>query len=437
MEFSCHRPGPKSVGIIRRDSACISPSLHRDHSFVFERARGCYIWDADKKKYLDFAAGIAVANIGHTNPEVAKAIKKQAWIALHAAFPDFYAELPVNFTELLLTLVPRHLDRAFLSNSGTESVEAALKLAKWHSKRKWLIAFDRCFHGRTMGSLSMTNSKAVQRERFGPFLPVKHAPFPYYYRRPEKLRGLDEKEYANYCLGELEKIIRPLKGDVAGIFVEPIQGEGGYIVPPENFHSGLRKICTEQDILLCADEVQSGCYRTGTFLAMEGFGVKPDIVSLSKAIAGGIPMGATLASRETMDWMQGSHSNTFGGNLIACAAGIAALNFMRKHRLGENAKKVGSYMLKRLEEMKDKHEIIGDVRGKGLMIGVELVKDKRTKSPGIREMGIVLCEAQKRGLIMLTTGESSLRICPPLIITKGQAESGIGILEDAIKTVSK
>jgi len=437
MKYICHRPGPKSEKIIIRDSKVISPSLHRDHSFVFQKAKGCYLWDADGKKYLDFAAGIAVASIGHTNPEVVQAIKKQLNFGLHAGFPDFYAELPVKFVEFLLTFAPKYLNKAFLSNSGTESIEAAYKLAKWHTNRKWVIAFEGCFHGRTMGSLSMTKSKPVQRERFGPFLPVRHAPYPYYYRRPENLNKLSEKEYADYCLNEVEKIIKSLKGDVAGVFVEPIQGEGGYIVPPENFHQGLRKICTEHDVLLCDDEVQAGYWRTGTFLAIEGFGAKPDIVSLSKAAGAGMPIGTTLANEKTMDWPTGAHSNTFGGNLVACAAGIASLNYMRKHRLGENAKKIGAHMLKILEEIKDKYEILGDVRGRGLMIGIEIVKDKKSKKLAVPERDAVICEASKRGLVLLSVGDSAIRICPPLILTKEQAEKGLWILEEAIKTVNK
>ncbi len=437
MEFSCHRPGSKSVKIIMRDINSVSPSLNREHSFVFKKAKGCYIWDADGKKYLDFAAGIAVANIGHTNPEVVKAIKKQAGISMHAAFPDFYAELPVRFAELLKAFVHKSLNRAFLSNSGTESIEAAYKLARWHTRKKRVIAFNRCFHGRTMGSLSMTNSKPVQRERFGPFLPVKHVNYPYVYRCPHKQSHTEGEDCADECLNEVERAIKELKSDVAAVFVEPIQGEGGYIVPPENFHKGLRKICAEHGILLCDDEVQAGCFRTGTFLAMEGFGVRPDVVSMSKALAGGIPIGATLANEKTMDWVQGSHSNTFGGNLIACAAGIASLNYMRKHRLGLNAKKTGSYMMKILNEIKEKHEIVGDVRGRGLMIGVEFVKDKKSKAINVKGRDTVLCEAQKRGLIMLTVGDACLRICPPLIITKEQAQAGLDVLEEAVKAAGR
>lgn len=433
MKYQCREPGPKSRKITARDHRVVSDSLTREYSFVFKQASGCYVYDLDGRKYLDFSAGVAVANVGHTNPVVMEAIRRQTRKAAHSAFSDFYAELPVEFIELLLTFVPKNLEQAFLSNSGTEAVEAGYKLARWHTNRQWFIAFRNAFHGRTMGSLSLTNSKPVQRERYGPFLPVRHVDFPYFYRCPHgSCRSPEECGEAS-----IRQVEQALKGEVAGIFVEPIQGEGGYVVPPENFHRGLRRLCTEYNVLLCDDEVQAGCYRTGKFLAIEHFGVKPDIVSLSKAIGGGIPLGATLSSRKIMDWAPGSHANTFGGNLLACAGGIATLKFMRKKRLGQNAVRVGRHMLKILEEMKDKYEIIGDVRGKGLMIGVEIVKDKRTKQFAPEERHQLLCRASEKGLILLPAGTSAIRICPPLILTKEQAEKGLDIFEDAVKMVMK
>ncbi len=428
VKFICKKPGKKSIAILKRDEKVISPSYAREYSFVFKKGKGSYVYDVDNRKYLDFAAGIAVNNIGHANPEVIKAIKKQIPLGLHAAFGDFYAELPVIFTENLLKFVPKNFQKVFLSNSGTESIEAAYKLARWHTKKKYVIAFANCFHGRTMGSLSMTNSKPVQRERFSPFLPVKHIPYPYVYRMPFK----NEADCTNYCINKIEKTIRYVKGNVAAIFMEPIQGEGGYIVPPKNFPKEIRKICNDHNILFCDDEVQAGCYRTGKFLAIENFNTLPDIISLSKAIGGGIPLGATLASQKVMNWSPGSHSNTFGGNLVACTAGIATLDYMKKHNLGENAAKIGKYILKRLDEIKEKYEIIGDVRGLGLMIGVELVKNKRTKEHAIKERSSILCKAQEKGLILLPAGVSTIRICPPLIITKKEAEQGLNILEDSL-----
>lgn len=420
--------GPKSRKVIARDQRVVSPSYGRETSFVFQRGKGVWVWDPDGKKYLDFSAGIAVMNIGHANPAVERAIRRQLPLGTHAAFPDFFADLPVRFIETLLELVPRSLNSAFLANSGTEAVEAGYKLARWHSSKKWFLAFENCFHGRTMGSLSMTNSRPVQRERFGPFLPVRHVPFPNPYRSPFR----DEEALVEHCIQAILKAIRSLKGDVAGIFVEPIQGEGGYIVPPQGFFRELRKVCTDHSLLLCDDEVQAGNFRTGSFLALEGFGVTPDIVSISKAVGGGLPLGAMLASSRTMDWPPGSHANTFGGNLLACAAGIAALNFMEKEKLGENARRVGQHILSRLEDMKSRSSIVGDVRGRGLMIGIEFVKDKRSKTYHPEARARILHRALEKGLVLLPAGKSVIRICPPLIITKEQADLGLDILKQAI-----
>ncbi len=429
-KYICRKPGPASVKIIERDSKVMSPSLTREYSFVYKKAKGCYVWDVDGRQYLDFSASVAVMNIGHTNPVIAKAIRNQIKFGIHCGFSDFYAELPVQFAEQLLTFLPFNDARVFFSNSGTESIECAYKLARWHTNKKWTIAFNNAFHGRTMGSLSMTKSKPVHRERFEPFLPVKHVPYPYYYRM-----GMEPGECSDYCLNQIEKSISGSASDnTAAIFLEPIQGEGGYIVPPKEFVKGVRRLCNEHNILMCADEVQSGCYRTGKFLAIENFDVKPDIVSLSKSIGGGIPLGATIAEKKIMDWPQGAHANTFGGNLIACAAGIATLKYMRRKNLGKNAEKLGSYMHGVLNELKEHYEIIGDVRGIGLMIGVELVKDKN-RTPAIDEAKALLCKASEKGLILLPCGKSTIRICPPLTLTKEQADKGLSILEESIREV--
>lgn len=433
-KFICRKPGPKSVKIIERDNKVVSHSLTREYSFVYKKAKGCYLWDVDGRKYLDFAAGVAVMGIGHTNPVIEKAIHEQIKNGTHAGFSDFYAELPVKFVEYLLTFLPKHLNKVFLSNSGTEAIEAAYKLARWHTKKKWVIAFKPSFHGRTMGSLSLTYSQPVQKERFGPFLPVKHSLYPYCYRCPFGKKT--HTDCSNLYLDILEKKVKECNKNVAAVFLEPISGEGGYIVPPKDFVKGVREICNKYDVLLCDDEVQAGCYRTGKFLAIENFDVKPDILSLSKAIGGGIPLGATVANEKIMDWIPGSHANTFGGNLLACAAGIATLKFMREKKLGENATEIGNYMIRRLKEMKEKYEVIGDVRGIGLMIGVEVVKDKKSKEYGVKERSDILCKASEKGLLMLPAGTSTIRICPPLILTRKQADLGLDILEDSIKEVS-
>ena len=432
-EYIRIHPGPKSRAIVQRDKRVISPSLTREYDLVFEKARGCNVWDADGRKYLDFASSVAVMNIGYSNQSVLHAIFLQAKMGTHCGFSDFFAETPVRLAEVLVSMMPGGLDTVFFSNSGAEAVEAAFKCARWHSKKKWFIAFKPCFHGRTMGALSMTNSRPVQRERFSPFLPVKHVSYPYLYRS-----GFDsEQELSGHCLDRVEKTIKSLKGNAAGIMFEPIAGEGGYIVPPKSFVKGLRRLCNEHNVLLCCDEVQSGCFRTGEFLAMENFGVKADIVCLSKAIGGGLPLGATVASKKIMDWQPGTHASTFGGNLVACAAGIATLDFMKRKKLGRNAKRVGKAVMKRLEEIQEKSSIVGEVRGMGLMIGVEIVKNKKDKVFGIKERKSIMLESIKNGLILLGAGENSIRISPPLIISEDEAMHGLGILEESIRATER
>jgi len=409
----------KSERILARDHRVISPSLTRDLSVVFQKGRGCYIWDADGKKYLDFAASVAVNGVGNCNPAVARAITRQLRDGIHCGFSDFYADIPVKFVERLLGFMPG-FDKAFLSNSGTESVEAAYKMARWHSDRKWVIAFEGAFHGRTMGSLSMTKSKPVQRERFDPFLPVVHVPYPYAFRMK-----MEPEECSQYCLSLLEDRMAAMRDDLAALFLEPIQGEGGYVVPPASFVRGVRKLCDTYGVLLCDDEVQAGCFRTGKFLAIENFGVRPDIVTLSKALGGGMPIGATVSRNDIMDWPPGSHANTLGGNLLACAAGIATLDYMKKKKLGENAARVGAFMLREFEKLKG--DVLVDVRGIGLMIGLE-IKDAEIRNR-------IVQSASRKGLILLPAGEAVVRICPPLTITKAQALEGIGTICECIEEV--
>jgi 4-aminobutyrate aminotransferase len=423
----------KSAGIISRDSKVMSTSYGRECDFVFHHGKGVYVFDVAGKKHLDFAAGISVMNAGYAVPSVLHSVYKQLALGTHCAFPDFYAEMPVTFSENLLKNMPSPINhgRVFLSNSGTESVECAMKLAKWKKRRPYMIAFDHCFHGRTMGSLSMTNSKPIQREGFAPFLPVKHVPYPYHYRMK-----MEPKECSEYCLSKLENAMKQLSGKVSGLFLEPIQGEGGYIVPPKSFVRGVRKLCTEHDVLLCDDEIQAGAWRTGKFLAIENFGVKPDIVSMAKAIGGGLPLGATIAKPALMDWPEGTHSNTFGGNLLACAAGLSTLKYLKQKNAGKNALVVGKFIMKMLKEMEEKYEIVGDVRGLGLMIGIEIVEDKKTRKPNKQARNMILQHACDKGLILLAAGTSVIRMCPPLIINKKEAEKGLDMFESAIKVVS-
>jgi len=326
--LGCKQIGKKAKGIVARDKKVISPSLTREYPLVIDKAEDVWIWDVDGNKYLDFSSLIAVMNIGHSNPYVIKAIQKQLKKATHAAFSDFYAELPVTFAEQIVSVLPRGFDRVFFSNSGTEAVEAALKLSRWNKRKPYFVSFINSFHGRTMGSLSLTYSKPVHREGFGPFLSVRHVPYAYPYRMGS--------ECTTMCLNELEKAL--YKGDVSAVFMEPIQGEGGYIVPPKEFVKGIRKLCDEYDALMVDDEIQAGCFRTGKFLAIEHFNVKPDIICLGKAIGGGLPIGVTVASKKLMRWPHGAHANTFGGNLLSCAAGMETLKQLK--RVGKSVVKI-------------------------------------------------------------------------------------------------
>ena len=424
-------PGPRAEEIIHRDCSIMSPCLSRPYPLVIERARGATITDVDGKTYIDFGAGTAVMNVGYSNPEVSAAVTAQLEKMAHCDFATFFADPPVRLAEKLKQLTG--YDRVFLSNSGTESVEAAIKLAMWKLDRQSLVGFYGAFHGRTLGSLSLTCSKVKHKEHF-PTIRVVHAHYGYCYRCPLHLEypgcGIE-------CAGQIETVIfkRDLSPkDTAAIVVEPIQGEGGYIVPPPEFHREIRRICDDNDILMVADEVQAGCYRTGTFMAMEHFGVRADIVCMAKALGAGLPLGATLSSSSIMDWPPGTHSNTFGGNLLASAASLAALQFMEREDLGTRAKQLGDHLLKRLRELQSRFPLIGDVRGLGLMIGVEIVKPDGTIDPDTRDRIVV--EGFKAGIVLLPCGDSVIRFCPPLVITKEEADTGLDRFEAAFKNLS-
>jgi 4-aminobutyrate aminotransferase len=424
-------PGKKAKEILKRDFKIISSCLTRGYPLVIERGYGSYIEDVDGNVYLDFSSGITVDALGHSNPEVNSAITRQLQKISHAAFSDFYAELPVEFAENIVSLMPKDLDTVFFVNSGTEANEAAMKVARHQTKRPNFLAFHGSFHGRTYGSLSLTASKAVHKAGFGPFLPVEHAPYAYCYRCPfDKKEESCDLECARYIEDVIFKKHSP-GDDFAALFVEPIQGEGGYIVPPAKFHRELNRICEEQGILLVADEVQTGVYRTGKFLASEHFGLKPDIVTLAKALGGGLPLGAMISREKVMTWKvcSGAYANTFGGNMLACAAGKAALEYMGKNDIPQGVIKKGKLALDFLKELKGRHEVIGDVRGKGLMIGVELVKDRKTKAPAIAERNTVILRAFQEGLLLLPAGESAVRIVPPLNISEEDLVLGLELFE--------
>jgi 4-aminobutyrate aminotransferase len=421
--------GKRSLDIIERDKKVVSPSLTRSYDLVIDHADGSTIYDVEGRGYIDFASSVAVMNIGYNCRKVKEAVCAQMDKMVHCGFSDFYSEQPVKLSEKLCEM--SGYEKVFLSNSGTEAVEAAMKLAFWYTGRSSMIAFYRAFHGRTLGSLSLTSSKIKHKEHF-PTLHVIHSDYANCYRCPLNL------EYPGCgisCAKEIENIIfkRELSPkDTAAIIVEPIQGEGGFIVPPVEFHKELRRICDENEVLLIADEIQSGGFRTGKFMAMENFGVRADIVCMSKSIGGGIPLGATLSSSKIMSWPPGTHANTFGGNLLAAAGGLATLEFMESSKLGEKAVEKGNYLMKRLNELKDKYPIIGDVRGIGLMIGLELVE--KDMSPASARRDVIVKKALEGGLILLPAGDSVIRFVPPLIIKKTEIDRGLEIFENALRS---
>ncbi len=433
-------PGPKAQAAVEADARLISPSYTRSYPLVAKRGRGTRIEDVDGNEFLDFAAGIAVTSTGHCHPEVVAAIQKQAAELIHISGTDFYDEHLTDLASRLSAVAPmKGPHKFFYGNSGAEAIECALKLARYHTGRQHIIAFLGAFHGRTMGALSLTASKPQQKRRFAPLVPgVTHVRYPYAYRGC--MGGPQEEEAfalgcARYIEEKLFKTIVPPE-EVAAIFVEPIQGEGGYVVAPTNFLRELRKICDRHGILLVADEVQSGAGRTGKWWAIEHSGVEPDIVCMAKGIASGMPLGVCMAKASVMDWVPGSHASTFGGNPVSLAAALATMDVLEREGIA-NAAKVGGKMLARLESWKKTHPLVGDVRGRGLMIGIELVKDKATREPAQALRNRVEELAFEHGLMILGCGETSLRLCPPLIVSEEEATVALDILEEVLTQVEK
>ena len=430
-------PGPKAKEIIERDHAVVSLSYTRCYPLVIKCGEGAIVEDVDGNRFLDFNAGIAVAATGHSHPRVITAIQDQATQFLHMSGTDFYYENLVELAEKLTELTPGNFPkRVFFGNSGAEAVEAAIKMARYHTGRDKFIAFFGAFHGRTMGALSLTGSKVVQRRGFHPSIPVYHLPFPYSYRSPE---GKDPSTYAVEILQDLEervfKTILPPE-EVAAIVVEPIQGEGGYVVAPAKFHQELRRVADKYGILLIHDEVQSGMARTGRMFASEHFGVVPDIVTIAKGIASGMPLGATVARADVMNWPPGAHASTFGGNPVSIAAALATIELLEES-LMSNAADVGEYMMNRMREWPRRFKYVGDVRGLGLMIGFELVRDQQTKerAPALRDRLEIM--AFEHGLLTLGCGPNSLRLCPPLVITREQADCAMDTLEQCLQALER
>jgi 4-aminobutyrate aminotransferase len=436
----CPLPGPKARAAVAADNRLISPSYTRSYPLVAKRGRGLRVEDVDGNEFLDFAAGIAVTSTGHCHPEVVAAIQKQAAELIHISGTDFYNEHLTDLAERLSAVAPMPgPHRFFYGNSGAEAIECALKLARYHTGRQQVISFFGAFHGRTMGALSLTASKPQQKRRFGPLVPgVTHVRYPYTYRGctggPQ-----EEEEFSIGCARFIEeklfKTILPPE-EVAAIFIEPIQGEGGYVVAPTNFLRELRAICNRHGILLVVDEVQSGAGRTGKWWAIEHSGVEPDMVCMAKGIASGMPLGVCMTRAEIMDWVPGSHASTFGGNPVSIAAALATMDILEREGIA-NAARVGEFMLDRLRGWVKTHPMVGEVRGRGLMIGIELVKDKATREPAAAERNRIETLAFERGLMILGCGESSIRLAPPLILTEEEATVALDILEESLAIVEK
>jgi 4-aminobutyrate aminotransferase len=431
-------PGPKARAMIERDAKVISPSYPRGYPFVMDHGKGSEVWDVDGNRFLDFMGGIAVISTGYSHPKVVKAIQEQAEKFIHIS-SDFYHENWIRLAEKLDEIAPFKEDAlSFMTNSGTEAVETAIKLARYYTKRSNFIGFTGAFHGRTMGAVTFTASKAKYHGGFYPLMNgVTHAPFPNPYRPVlERRKGEDYGEAAvRYIEDEiLHQILPP--DDVAGVLVETIQGEGGYIVPPEGFYPALRKLCDRHGILMILDEVQCGMGRTGKWWAIEHFGVEPDMITSAKGIASGLPLGACIARKSVMNWEAGTHGNTYGGNPISCAASLATIDLIENGFM-QNAAEVGAYAMDALEEIKARHPSIGDVRGKGLMIGVEFVTDRETKEPAKELTERLVNLGYERGLLMLSCGKSVIRIAPPLSMNKSEMDEGLGIFEEALIAAEK
>jgi 4-aminobutyrate aminotransferase len=421
-------PGPKARELLARDALVVSPSYPRDYPFVISHGKGAQVWDVDGNRFLDFAAGIAVCSTGHSHPAVVQAIKDAADRFLHIS-SDYWHEGQVKLAERLNELSPmKEPVMSFFAQSGTESVEAALKLARYTSGRGRFIGFLGGFHGRTMGSLSFTSSKYTQQKGFFPSMPgVTHVPYPNNYR--PLLAGADQGRAVLQYIEEVLFVHNVPANEVAGILIEPIQGEGGYLVPPDGFLQGLRELCNRHGILLIFDEVQSGIGRTGKMFAAQHWDVAPDIMTLAKGLGSGMPIGMVVAKRSIMQkWSRGAHGNTFGGNPLCCAAALATIDLIEREYCA-NAAKVGSYFLRKLQGLSDKFQVVGEVRGKGLMIGMELVSDRKTKVPARALCDALITQAYHNGLILLACGQSTVRFMPPLMIDEADVDEAVAILE--------
>jgi 4-aminobutyrate aminotransferase len=435
-EIKTALPGPKAKALIERDAKYVSPSYTRDYPFVIARGEGAVVEDVDGNRFIDCAAGIAVNSTGVSHPDVVRAISEQAAKFIHMSGTDFYYEPQVRLAEELASLVPIDGDvRAFFGNSGTEATEAAIKLARYHTKRPGIVAFIGAFHGRSLGALSLTASKVVQRRGFGPLLPgVYHAPYPDTYRFNGTADACAEASLSFITDQIFTHLVAP--DEVAAIVVEPIQGEGGYVVPPPAFLQGLREIASRHGIVLVVDEVQSGMGRTGRMFALEHFGITADVVTIAKGIASGLPLGVTCARAAMMAWPPGAHASTFGGNPVACAAALATIKLLKEQFI-TNAAAVGTHLMRGLRALQERHPLIGDVRGLGLMIGVELVRDRQTKARATTERAAVVQAMFRRGILILGAGANAVRFAPPLVLSRDQADIVLRLFDESLTEVER
>lgn len=425
--------GPLGQAIIERDQASLSPSFTREYPLVVDHAQGSEIWDVDGRRYVDFMAGIAVMNVGHRHPAVAEAVKKQIEKFWHVCLSDFYYPEAVDLAEKLQEIAPMDDTLVYFGNSGAEAVEAAIKLAMYKTGRKQFIGFLGSFHGRTLGALSFTGSKYVQRSHYPSALQVYHIPYPNPYR--PILHVSNGRSYGDVVIDYLEnEVFKTLADptDLAGILVEPIQGEGGYVVPAPNFFPRLREICDRYGIMLIADEIQTGIGRTGKWWGIQHEGVEPDIVAFAKGVGSGMPIGGIIARRDVMNWKPGSHGSTYGGNPVATASALATLQVIEREGLMQQAQETGNYIMDALQEIQTRHKNIGSVRGRGLMIGIEFVKDRQTKERFPEMRNAVIQKAFTNGLLLLPCGRNTLRMTPALNTSRTLVDEGLQIFMESI-----
>jgi 4-aminobutyrate aminotransferase len=432
------RIGKHARALLSLDTKYISPSYTRCYPFFMERGEGAYVWDVDGNAFLDFTSGIAVTSTGHCHPEVVKAIEEQAHRFLHMSGSDFYYEKEILLARRLASVAPgTKPKKVFFCNSGAEAIESAIKLARYATGRQHFIAFLGSFHGRTMGALSLTASKDTQRRRFAPLMPgVTHVPFG---DCAHCAYNLVYGKCGIACVDFIETMLfkRTLPPEeVAAIFIEPIQGEGGYIVPPPEYLPKLKALAEKYGILLVSDEVQAGMGRTGKMFAIEHWNVVPDIITVAKALASGLPLGAMVASADLMTWKPGSHGSTFGGNPVCCAAALATLDLL-EGGLVDNAAKMGAYLMKRLKAIQERSRVIAGISGKGLMIGLEIVEDKRSGKPAPALRNAIVDASFHLGLLLLPCGPSSMRFVPPLVIGKKEADTALAIFAEALAKTEK